>query len=155
MKNEIRIPVRLKLSCTYPLDQNEKFTCLTDALLVRDAEGGCALKYTETSKDAPRGTDVSIAFTEGGGRVTVTRSGEVYSHMHFEADRTHPCVYRVGGHSLAIAVNTAKLENRLRADGGGSLKLEYDIISGNEVASRVVFELFTHAKKGEDTSGGR
>jgi len=101
----------------------ERVELITPGRLTREG-GDYLLTYRESELTGLEGTTTTLRVE--GPRVTLSRVGEVCSHMVFEQGRNHLSYYETGEGPLTVGVSACRVRSAL-TDEGGSIEVDYQI----------------------------
>lgn len=113
--------------------------------LTREGEG-YLLTYRE-GEESGLGQTRTILRLEPGW-ATLTRTGEVSSHMVFQEGKEHTSLYETPYGKLPMTIRTHRLEEKLN-EAGGSVYLIYEIRLGGADAGETRLRLTVNAKEKE------
>ena len=105
---------------------------ITTGRLTREG-AGFLLTYRESTLTGLEGTVTTLKVE--GSRVTLSRMGEVCSHMIFEQGRRHLSYYETGGEPFTVGISARRVKSAL-TDQGGSIELDYQVEIDQEHAGR-------------------
>ena len=106
-------------------------------------EDGIVLSYEESELTGMEGT--TTTFEVKGPRVTLTRSGAVYSQMVFEEGRQHTSLYETPFGELSVDIQTSELKHNL-SERGGLMEIKYSIAVEHTVTGRNCFKIRVRRK---------
>ena len=104
-------------------DPQDLVELITPGRLTR-VSGGYLLTYQESELTGLEGT-VTTLHVEGS-RVTLSRMGEVCSHMIFEQGRRHLSYYEADDGPFTVGVSARRVKSAL-TDQGGSIEVDYQV----------------------------
>jgi len=98
---------------------------------MKKTKNGIQVEYIE-DENSGMGNTVTTISTLGNNKViSVSRVGQLNSHMVFEQGKCHTCIYDTGFFPMQLRVCTKELSNNLSLQGG-KLNIDYSIeIVGN------------------------
>ena len=115
-------------------DETELMTEGTMAL----TEDGMVLSYGESELTGMEGT--TTTFEVKGPRVTLTRSGTVYSQLVFDEGQQHTSLYETPFGELSVDIQTSCLRHNL-TERGGLMEIKYSIAVEHTVTGRNCFKI--------------
>ena len=96
---------------------------------MKKSGGMLQLQYVEAESSGFGGTKTTVSLC--GDMVAVNRSGQLNTHMIFEAGKSHDCVYDTGYFPMQLRVSTKSLDCDI-TELGGKLNIDYTVeIVGN------------------------
>ena len=140
MKQEVILSIRG--SQRYD-DQAPEVIELVTAGTMEFRDGGWDICYEETELTGLAG--VTTTFRVEPGKVTLTRSGKLYSQMIFEEGRSHDSLYRMEFGALLMTVRATRVFFDIVPDGG-VIDLSYDIEIEHNAAGVIDYHLDIRAK---------
>ena len=87
-------------------------------------DGGWDISYEETELTGLLG--VTTTFRVEPGKVTLTRTGKLFSQMVFQENVQHQSLYQMDFGALMIAVKATKVESHI-CEKGGTVDIHYNI----------------------------
>ena len=121
---------------------------LTTGSFARE-EGCYIISYEESEATGFEGALTTLRYEEEAGRVTLTRSGAVRSHLIVEAGERNIGHYGTAGGELIIGVNTRLIRSSL-TDAGGDLRFSYSLDVNSSLVSEN--EVYVNVKECETPS---
>lgn len=121
----------------------ESMTQRTEGRLCREGEGW-SLTYRE-GEDSGLGRTRTTLRLEGG-QMTLTRSGELTSHMVFQEGQSHTSLYETPYGKLPMTIRTLSLKSDL-SRRGGTVSVQYQIQLGGGPAGETRLRLTIKAKE--------
>lgn len=121
----------------------ESLTQRAEGTLRREGTGWL-LTYREGEDTGMGSTRTTIQLEEG--KATLTRSGEMTSHMVFQPGQPHTSVYETPYGSLPLTLHTLRLEGELTGQGG-KLFIHYHMELGGGSAGETRMRLTVKAKE--------
>ena len=140
MKQEVILSIRG--SQRYD-DQAPEVIELVTAGTMEFRDGGWDICYEETELTGLAG--VTTSFRVEPGKVTLTRSGKLYSQMVFEEGQSHDSLYRMEFGALLMTVRATRVFFDIVPDGG-VIDLSYDIEIEHNAAGIIDYHLDIRAK---------
>ena len=140
MKQEVILSIRG--SQRYD-DQAPEVIELVTAGTMEFRDGGWDICYEETELTGLAG--VTTTFRVEPGKVTLTRSGKLYSQMVFEEGQSHDSLYRMEFGALLMTVRATRVFFDIVPDGG-VIDLSYDIEIEHNAAGVIDYHLDIRAK---------
>ena len=140
MKQEVILSIRG--SQRYD-DQAPEVIELVTAGTMEFRDGGWDICYEETELTGLAG--VTTSFRVEPGKVTLTRSGKLYSQMVFEEGQSHDSLYRMEFGALLMTVRATRVFFDIVPDGG-VIDLSYDIEIEHNAAGIIEYHLDIRAK---------
>ena len=140
MKQEVILSIRG--SQRYD-DQAPEVIELVTAGTMEFRDGGWDICYEETELTGLAG--VTTSFRVEPGKVTLTRSGKLYSQMVFEEGQSHDSLYRMEFGALLMTVRATRVFFDIVPDGG-VIDLSYDIEIEHNAAGVIDYHLDIRAK---------
>ena len=140
MKQEVILSIRG--SQRYD-DQAPEVIELVTAGTMEFRDGGWDICYEETELTGLAG--VTTTFRVEPGKVTLTRSGKLYSQMIFEEGQSHDSLYRMEFGALLMTVRATRVFFDIVPDGG-VIDLSYDIEIEHNAAGVIDYHLDIRAK---------
>ena len=140
----MKIPVVLSLRGRQSYDQQDPdvIELVTDGIM-EFRNGGWDISYEETELTGLQG--VTTTFRVEPGKVTLTRTGKLYSQMIFEEGVYHESLYQMDIGALMITVCAQRVFFDIMPDGG-MIDLIYSIDIENSAAGVVDYHLDIRAK---------
>jgi len=86
--------------------------------------GGYLLSYQESALTGLEGTVTTLRVD--GPRVTLSRMGDVCTHMIFEQGQRHLSYYETGDEPFTVGVSARRVKSAL-TDKGGSIEVDYQV----------------------------
>lgn len=111
---------------------------VTEGALKRDGDGSITLRYQETELTGLEGTETTFHIVPG--CVTLLRQGQLNSEMVFEQGRRHLSMYATPYGTIAIGVNTHKMDLELD-ENGGQVEIHYSLEVDHAVVSENLFQI--------------
>ena len=140
MKQEVILSIRG--SQRYD-DQAPEVIELVTAGTMEFRDGGWDICYEETELTGLAG--VTTSFRVEPHKVTLTRSGKLYSQMVFEEGQSHDSLYRMEFGALLMTVRATRVFFDIVPDGG-VIDLSYDIEIEHNAAGVIDYHLDIRAK---------
>ena len=134
---KMKIPVNINITTerltdgsSYGADgaETERIESSTSGFMKKTG-GMLQLQYVEAESSGFGGTKTTVSLC--GDMVAVNRSGQLNTHMIFEAGKSHDCVYDTGYFPMQLRVSTKSLDCDI-TELGGKLNIDYTVeIVGN------------------------
>ena len=122
-------------------DQPEQVELITPGRLTRKGTG-YLITYRESRLTGLEGTTTTL--TVDGPRVTLSRTGEVCSHMIFEQGRRHLSYYETGDGQMTVGVSARRVRSAL-TDAGGSIEVDYSVEIDQAISGQNNIKVDVHA----------
>ena len=102
--------------------------------------GGCRLNYNEVDPDDGSKTSTELTTSPDSRVVTVSRTGEISTHMVFEQGKRHVVYYDTRYGSLLVGISTHRLSADV-GEEGGKIAVEYAVEIDSAVANEIKLEI--------------
>ena len=140
MKKEVTLAIRG--SQRYQDQEPEVIELMTDGTM-EFRNGGWDISYEETELTGMAG--VTTTFRVEPGKVTLTRTGKLFSQMVFQENVQHQSLYQMDFGALMLTVCAQRVFFDLMSEGG-VIDLIYNIEIENSAAGTVDYHLDIRAK---------
>lgn len=110
---------------------------------LENSDGSLIISYQESPLTGLEGTLTTLQIEPK--RVTMMRVGEVNSQMVFQLGKRHLSMYDTPYGSMAIGINTRRL-NAQMGENGGSLEIDYAIEIDHAIAGSNAFRIDVREK---------